>query len=185
MSFVALLSREGLLNLLWERTVSFQPPWRLVYSYRHYPIFMALISSKFQLHKTCIVFFRTCLNITAYISFNVKPSISASPALLGYRNVARQSPLLLSEGRARRKLSWEEGSVDFLYRRKLKVEFIPSVGILVENLMRYKLRVEELHELVCTNIWPFIFNKGKISYCGCTWLIPTPIYLSVHQQPFT
>lgn len=58
--------------------------------------------------------------------------------------------------------------MDFLYRRKLKVEFIPSVGILVENLMRYKLRAEELHELVCTNIWPFIFNKGKISYCGCT-----------------
>lgn len=58
--------------------------------------------------------------------------------------------------------------MDFLHRRKLKVEFISSAGILVENLMRYKLRAEELHEPVCANIWPFIFNKGKISYYGCT-----------------
>lgn len=113
---------------------------------------VSFFTSRFQLHKTCTGIFQDlskCYSMFYSFHLNVNPLISASPALLKYCHWARLCA--------------------FSPTRKLKVNcLILRVGILFQNLPRYNpnvasLRAEELCQLIRANIWPSVFNNGKIS----------------------
>lgn len=70
MPVIAWLSREGLLNLPGKGNMWFQPSWPLVYSERHYPLYVVLIPSKLQ--KTCIVIFQDLSKYYSFFFFSFK-----------------------------------------------------------------------------------------------------------------